>query len=130
MPSKLMKRKIAWARDYAAAADAQLKVLNAAQRAAFRGDAGEDRRQLALARSVIEADRKFQVVSIKDMRSPGNQRQSSDAHKRLDRAYAEYARHTGREPDEYGGFWRWRDSIDKEIEALVERLRPTTEEKV
>lgn len=122
--SKLMQRKIAWARKYAAAADEQIAVLQAAQRAAFRGDTGEDRRQLVLARSVIEADRHFQVVAIKDGRSSGNRRQTSEALKRYDRAVAEYARHTGREASEYGGYWQWRDSIDKEIEALVERLRP------
>lgn len=130
MPSKLMRRKIAWARQYAAAADEQLKILSAAQRAAFRGEYDGDRRQLALARGVIETDRTFQMVAIKDGRSPGNRRQSNDALKRYDRAVAEYARHTGREPSEYGGYWQWRDSIWSEIEALIERLRPpTTEEK-
>ena len=128
MPSKLMKRKVRWAREYANRADAKLKVLHAAQRAAFRGDTGEDRRQLALACGVIEADRRFQVVSIKDGRNPGNQRQSTEAYKRLDRAFATYAAHTGRKPDGYGSYWRYHEAINTEIDALVERLDHPTEE--
>ena len=55
----------------------EIKVLRDAQRAAFGRATGEDRRQLSLAVSIIEADRRFQVVSIKDGRNPGNQRQST-----------------------------------------------------
>lgn len=124
MPSKLMKRKIAWARGYAAEADVKLKVLKAAQRASFGGD-GEDRRQLALAVSIIEADRRFQMIGVKDMRNPGNKRQEHEAYKRLERAFAAYARHTGREPDQYGSFWRWHEAITGEVDALVERLNAT-----
>ena len=129
MTSKLMKRKIAWARNYAQEADAKLKILVTAQRAAFSVDTGEDRKQLALARSVVEADKRFQMIAIKDMRSSGNKRQSHEAHKRLDRAYAEYARHTGREPNSVtGSYWGWHSAIDIEIELLIERLRATATE--
>lgn len=126
MPSKLMKRKIAWARGYAAEADAKIKILQATQRVAFRGDTGEDRRQLALARSVIEADRRFQVIAIKDGRNPGNKRQSHEAYKRLERAFTSYAQHTGRKPDAYGSYWRYHGAINDEIDALVERLRASS----
>ena len=125
MPSKLMKRKIAWARGYGAEVDVKIKVLQAAQRASLGVDSAEDKRLLALSRGMLEADKRFQIVAIKDGRSPGNKRQAHEAHKRLERARAAYARHTGREADEYGGYWRWRDAIDEEIDALVERLRTT-----
>lgn len=126
MTSKLMKRKVAWARNYAQEADDKLKILTTAQRAAFSVDTGEDRKQLALARSVIEADKRFQFIAIKDMRSSVNKRRSHEAHKRLERAYAAYAQHTGREPNKVtGSFWGLHDAIDTEIEALIKRLRAT-----
>lgn len=129
MPSKLMKRKIAWARDYARHADAHIKILTVAQRAAFSVDTGEDRKQLALARAVVEADKRFQMIAIKDMRSSVNKRRSHEAHKRLERAYVAYAQHTGREPNKVtGSFWGLHDAIDTEIDALIERLRATATE--
>ena len=129
MPSKLMKRKIAWARAYAAKSDVQIKILRDAQRKVFRRESDEDPRQLALARSVIEADRRFQIVAIKDGRSPGNKRQTNEAYKRLERAHAEYARHAGREPDEHGSYWELaRRELDGD-RPLVMRLRTATEEK-
>jgi hypothetical protein len=126
MPSKLMKRKIAWARQYGAEVDAKIKVIQVAQRASFGVESGEDKRLLALSRGMLEADKRFQIVAIKDGRNPGNQRQSHEAHKRLERARAAYARYTGREPNEYGSYWGYRDAIDEEIDALVERLRTTS----
>jgi hypothetical protein len=128
MPSKLMKRKIAWARAYAAKSDVQIKILRDAQRKVFRRESSEDPRQLALARTVIEADRRFQVIGIKDGRNPGNKRQEQEAYKRLERAHAQYARHRGRKPDAYGDYWGWHAANWTEIGLLVMRLRTATEE--
>lgn len=126
MPSKLMRRKIAWARDYAQHADAHIKILTTAQRIAFSIDTGEDRKLLGLARLVVEADKRFQMIAIKDMRSSANKRRSHEAHKRLERAYAAYAQHTGREPNQYGSYWGLHAAIWTEIEILIERLRATS----
>ena len=127
MPSKMMKRKIAWARAYAAKSDVQIKILRDAQRKVFRRESDEDSRQLALARSVLEADRQFQVIAVKDMRNPGNKHQADEAYKRLKRAHAGYARHRGRKPDEYGSYWGWHAANWTEIGILVMRLRTASE---
>ena len=128
MASKLMQRKQRWARAYAAEQDAKIKAIRGEQRKLFGADSDDAkraRRELALVRAVIEADRAFQVIAIRDMRSPANKGASSRAYKRLDRA--EKALLGFYDFDFDRSAWRYgqptlRDLMEARIDELLARI--------
>jgi hypothetical protein len=129
-----MKRKVAWARAYSAEQQSKVKLIAAEQRRMFRAD-GDDaklyRRELALVRTVLEADATFQVVAVKDGRSPANRSHATRAFQRLDRAQRALIAFYDFDFDL--ATWRYRDPtlgdlMDARIDALIDRLQTTTEE--
>jgi hypothetical protein len=79
--SKLMQRKQAWARAYAAKVDARLAEL-----LPHRIEDADERRKVALLRAFLQADKAWTLVAIKDGRSPVNRRRNAAAAKTYHRA--------------------------------------------
>lgn len=81
--SKLMKRKLRWARERAAEFDAALVAVRAEMRAA---EDRERRRQLGALAGLLRANRAWTFASVRDGRSPANRRAAASAAKAVERA--------------------------------------------